>query len=131
MVIAASQLQLFIICLNIPANGLKLCEIHRRVLHQSQLTRGHAVLIGKRKLICVNPDFLIQCGSGSLTGQVKISMVGEVCDRVLIAGHVIIDPDCVILCQSIADTDIRVARIVLISVRTEQGKGDFCSGFGL
>ena len=45
--------------------------------------------------------------------------------------HLISDPDCVILCQSIADTDIRVARIVLISVRAEQGKGDFCSGFGL
>ena len=54
-------------------------------------------------------------------------MVCKVCDGVLVAGHVVIDAECIVICQGVADTDIGIARVVLVAVRAKEGKGDLRS----
>ena len=75
----------------------------------------------------MDPDLLVDRQVQFLASQVKVGMVCKVCDGVLVAGHVVIDAECIVICQGVADTDIGIARVVLVAVRAKEGKGDLRS----
>ena len=54
-------------------------------------------------------------------------MIREVCDRVLICGHLIVDFDTVIWSQGVTDCNLCISRVILVSVRAEQGECDLCA----
>ena len=57
-----------------------------------------------------------------MSRQVKIAVVGEIGNRILIADHMIIQHKTVLICQGIAHRDPGIARISLVAVRALQIK---------
>ena len=59
--------------------------------------------------------------------QIEISVVGKVRDGIFIASHVIVNADLIIVGQGVADTNVGIARVILVTIRAEQGKGNLCA----
>ena len=125
VIIAALQLQGFIICLNILPHSLGAAEIHRRALHIPKLPGGNILSIIGIEEPAGNGQQLRSSGTGFLvTCQIEIAVVGHVENGVLIADRIINDMQTAGCIQPVGYMDDGITGETLVTVGAAQPEGD-------
>ena len=125
VVIPPLEMQWLIGCLNIPANGLGLAEIHRTSFHIPQFAGGNILHIIRTEEPSGQDQFLRQGLLRHLMAcQIKVAVVGQIQHRIPVALSVITDAELVAGFQGIGNIDGGLTREALVTLRTDQTQGD-------
>ena len=117
VVIAALQIQRLIIGPDVLSDGLGAPEIHGRAFHAAHFAGGDAFVIGNGKHPGRQHQQLIHGSAGVIvTGKIKIAVVGQVEDGVLVADGIIGDVQSAGGIEHVGHVDGSVAGEALIAV---------------
>ena len=125
VVVAALEVEGFVVGFNVTADGLGSTEVHGGAFHVPQFAGGDAFGIGHSKVPGGEGQFLGHGGTGVLlAGEVKVAVVRQIKDGILIADAVVGDEQTIVLLQRVGHMDGGVAGVTLITVGTVQTEGD-------
>ena len=123
VVVAALEVQRFVVGFNIPADGFGGTEVHGSTLYAAGLTGGDAFSVGGGEETGGQGQDLIHGGIGFIVaGQVKVTVVGQVENSILVTDAVIGDAQGIVGADGIGDGDGGVAGVTLVAVGAEQAE---------
>ena len=125
VVIAALQVQTFIVLADVAADGLGFAEIKGSSFNLAQLTGGDiGSVVGVKP--AAGDDQLLMNGSVRIlmTGQIEIAVVGHVEDRVPVCHGIICNVQSVVCFQRVGHADDRVSGKALIALGTVETQRD-------
>lgn len=107
---------------NAVADGGRCTEIKRRALHIEHLASDGDIGINSGELVGVKGKHLVKAVLGAVATEVEVAVVGEVEDRSLVGGGLILDLQCVIVGEGVGYLHLNVAGIAVLAVRTLGGE---------
>lgn len=131
VIIAALELQAFVVRVQIPGDGLGDPEVHGSALHAAQFAGGNGLGVIGVEETGGQRQHLIHGGIGVLVApEVEVAVIGHVEYGVLIADRVIADVQAAFGIQTVGDANLGVAGEALIAVGTAQFQRDGGVGVG-
>ncbi len=82
VIVAASELELFVVLPDARPNGRRSAEIKRRIVYRPQFPRRNQRRVNRREAVGQNRDLVVE--NVAFAGQVEIGMLREIDDRVLV-----------------------------------------------
>ena len=91
MIVAVSLLQFFIVHAEISADFLGRVEIERRPRYRTQSAFGNHRVVGRRNVIGIDPEYVIENGLVPFAVQVEIGVIGQIDRRLFVCARTVND----------------------------------------
>ena len=106
------------------ADSRRLAEIERRAGDVRDLAGGNEFIIGRRVLVGMDRQDVVQHGVTAMAGQIEIAVVGQVDRRRPVGRCLVANGEPVLIAEQIPHGDGQVAGIPFLPVRTGVGEPD-------
>ena len=132
MIVAARELELLVLGIDAGADRSRLTEVQRRTLDRGNLASGNKGLIDRCIVAGVERQDLVEDGAVTLTRKVKVTVMGQIDDRVLVGSGSVDQLQLVFVRESVGGGHLERSGIPLLAILARVGElegGAVCGDF--